>query len=91
LKEETPRWAAAAAIIYLLIINLVILMMMVLAPSGSPAAEAATVYKLTNLSVAAVALVLAIWRGWYAFLIVLATLQFASMFPFAEYVNGLAR
>jgi hypothetical protein len=91
LKEKTPRWAAAAAIIYLLIVNLVILMMMVLAPRGSPAAQAANVYKLTNLSVAAVALTLAVWRGSYAFLLVLATLQFASMFPFAAYVNGLGR
>jgi len=85
----TSRTHAIAAISLLLVVNLVILMIMVIAPDDSQPVQAAMTYKLTNFALAAVALVLALWRRWFLFLTIFAILQAASLFFFLPYVNSL--
>jgi hypothetical protein len=73
----------------LLLVNLFILMLVVIAPPHSAPAEVARAYKLTNVGVAGLAMVIAIWRDWFVFLTIFALLQIASLFWFLPYVNSL--
>jgi len=88
-NTNTPRAHAVAAVMFLLVVNLVILMIMVIAPSHSAPEQAALTYKLTNFALAFLALIIAIWRGWFVLLTIFAIVQIASLFFFLPYVNSL--
>ena len=89
MSTKTPWAHAVAAVTLLLLVNFVILAIMVIAPSHSAPAQAALTYKLTNLALAGLALILALWRRWFVFLTIFAILQIASLFFFLPYVNSL--
>jgi hypothetical protein len=88
-NSNIPRAHAVAAVMLLLVVNLVILMIMVIAPSHSAPVQAALTYKLTNFALALLALIVAFWRRWFAFLTIFAVLQIVSLFFFLPYVNSL--